>query len=326
MFGRAFHFSPPLHGLKARTVNAIHLPKIPTRSISTSSFGPFRLSPILREAPKQELAPKEPKAKKEPLKNFPNNSPGTSEIIPEFFNKSGFKIVGRDFDGNQKWLKWGKWEYQTGHEVKIVPPRYGMTVELFLKKIGKECSQHLDKFPNWEALMTSSLVDLRGLGIPIRQRKWIYRWVHKYKLGLEPSHIPCKSIARRNLQVREMQRKKHQEILQGVMKKRAQERNARRNERKEQMAKWMEEHKRIYGDAVPLFVTPQIKKTEQQKLEKKPKVVDQIHQILRSKHATAKKPERTHWQRAKLMKKYRRHNRNILKKKRKQQWGFKIWS
>jgi hypothetical protein len=40
----------------------------------------------------------------------------------------------------------------------------GMTVELFLEKIGKGCKAHLDKFPSWEELMTMKTREMKAKG------------------------------------------------------------------------------------------------------------------------------------------------------------------
>jgi hypothetical protein len=55
-----------------------------------------------------------------------------------------------------------------------------MTVEKFLKTIGRGCDEYIDKL-TWEKLMTSGSRQLKQLGIPCRQRKWILLWVEKYR-------------------------------------------------------------------------------------------------------------------------------------------------
>jgi hypothetical protein len=56
-----------------------------------------------------------------------------------------------------------------------------MTVEKFLKAIGRGCAEYTDKFESWEQLMGADRWALKNAGIPIRQRKWIRNWVEKYK-------------------------------------------------------------------------------------------------------------------------------------------------
>jgi hypothetical protein len=58
-----------------------------------------------------------------------------------------------------------------------------MTVEKFLRKIGKNCVEHADKFKSWEELMTLRSYRLKKLGIPLAQRKWILKFVWKYREG-----------------------------------------------------------------------------------------------------------------------------------------------
>ena len=77
-------------------------------------------------------------------------------------------------------------------------PRGDMTVEKFLKTIGRGCEDHLDDFEDWSDLMTARGFALKQRGIPVRQRRWILRWVEHYKQGRDPVHIPLVSRAKKN--------------------------------------------------------------------------------------------------------------------------------
>ncbi len=63
------------------------------------------------------------------------------------------------------------------------------TVPLFLKAIGRGCESHASKFPSWTALFSSDASDMKKLGIPVRERKWILNWTSKYGLGIDPYYI-----------------------------------------------------------------------------------------------------------------------------------------
>jgi hypothetical protein len=75
----------------------------------------------------------------------------------------------------------------------IPPPRYGITKDIFLYKIGKSCEEYKDKFESWEKLFSLKSKEMRGLGIPAKQRKWILNWTEKYRQGIEPYAIRFKS-------------------------------------------------------------------------------------------------------------------------------------
>lgn len=75
----------------------------------------------------------------------------------------------------------------------IIPRRrHGLTVESFLEKIGKNCIEHKDKFEAWEDLFTMKTEIMKLKEIPIIQRKWILKWVEKYRQGETPG-ITCKN-------------------------------------------------------------------------------------------------------------------------------------
>jgi hypothetical protein len=80
----------------------------------------------------------------------------------------------------------------------LPPARGDMTVEKFLKAIGRGCAEYTDKFESWEQLMGADRWALKNAGIPIRQRKWIRNWVEKYKRGVEPYFVPIHSQTKRN--------------------------------------------------------------------------------------------------------------------------------
>ncbi|PVU98737.1 hypothetical protein BB559_001335 [Furculomyces boomerangus] len=62
-------------------------------------------------------------------------------------------------------------------------------VEDFLKTIGRGCDKYVSVFKDWDQLFKSSGKDLEGLGIPVKQRRWILNWSNKMKLGVEPYYI-----------------------------------------------------------------------------------------------------------------------------------------
>jgi len=71
----------------------------------------------------------------------------------------------------------------------VPPPRNGMTVEKFLKTIGRGCEEYIDKL-DWEKLFTSTGFKLKQLGIPIRQQTTLIK-------TYDP-HV-CQEISERNL-------------------------------------------------------------------------------------------------------------------------------
>jgi len=74
-----------------------------------------------------------------------------------------------------------------------IPPPNGLTVETFLKNIKKDCVDHATKFQSWEELMTLKTAELKKREIPTKQRKWILRWVEKYKQGVPPRYTGRKA-------------------------------------------------------------------------------------------------------------------------------------
>ncbi|OLN84478.1 Protein FYV4, mitochondrial [Colletotrichum chlorophyti] len=57
-------------------------------------------------------------------------------------------------------------------------------VPTLLKVLGRGLSQHVDKFPSWEALFTLTSPQLRELGLePPRARRYLLSWLEKYRKG-----------------------------------------------------------------------------------------------------------------------------------------------
>lgn len=78
------------------------------------------------------------------------------------------------------------------HPAVIPRRRHGLTVESFLEKIGKNCVEYKDKFECWEDLFTMKTEIMRLKEIPLIQRKWILKWVQKYRQGETPG-VTCKN-------------------------------------------------------------------------------------------------------------------------------------
>ncbi|KAL9650760.1 hypothetical protein ABK040_001812 [Willaertia magna] len=69
----------------------------------------------------------------------------------------------------------------------VIPRRRrGLTVETFLKAIGKGCEEHVDKFTSWDDLFLSKSQKLKKKEIPVAQRRWILKWLEKYRQGETP--------------------------------------------------------------------------------------------------------------------------------------------
>lgn len=74
-----------------------------------------------------------------------------------------------------------------------------MTVEKFLKTIGRGCEDYAEKFEgSWEKLFSSRTHQLRKMEIPLKQRKWILFWTERYRNGIDPWYIPLRSRTKRN--------------------------------------------------------------------------------------------------------------------------------
>jgi len=68
----------------------------------------------------------------------------------------------------------------------IPTARDGMTVERFLQQIGRKCDEFVPKFPTWQDLMAADAARLKELGVDPKRRKYILRWTHFYRQGIEP--------------------------------------------------------------------------------------------------------------------------------------------
>jgi hypothetical protein len=77
----------------------------------------------------------------------------------------------------------------------------GMTYEKFMNTIGRGCEEHMDKIGSWEALFTMKGEDMKAKEVPVRQRRWILRWVELYRQGIDPWFIPLKSKTKKNLKL-----------------------------------------------------------------------------------------------------------------------------
>ena len=67
----------------------------------------------------------------------------------------------------------------------VVAARNGMTVETFLKTIGRGVEEAASKFKTWDELVTSDGDAMKAKGVKVRQRRWILNWVEKYRTGVE---------------------------------------------------------------------------------------------------------------------------------------------
>ena len=118
------------------------------------------------------------------------------------------EIVGAGFDAFREFPSDEELASTRFKSRKATPPAVpspqsptGMTwtVELFLQRIARGCEAHVDKFESWEALFTARGAELKKLGIPVRERRWILRWTEHYRQGLEPLFISkARSKARKN--------------------------------------------------------------------------------------------------------------------------------
>jgi hypothetical protein len=74
-------------------------------------------------------------------------------------------------------------------------------VKTFLKKIGRHCEEYTEKFQDWNTLLRQ----LKVVGIPVKQRRWILNWLEKYRQGGEVYSIAESS---KNSKI-DIKRKKH---------------------------------------------------------------------------------------------------------------------
>ncbi|EFW14489.1 hypothetical protein D8B26_008334 [Coccidioides posadasii str. Silveira] len=64
------------------------------------------------------------------------------------------------------------------------PTPFVPDTKTFLTLIGRNMSQYSDKLSSWEQLFTISSQELRELGVePARQRRYLLRWVDKFRRG-----------------------------------------------------------------------------------------------------------------------------------------------
>jgi len=80
----------------------------------------------------------------------------------------------------------------------IVAARNGMTVEKFLKTIGRGCDAYIKSFDSWDDFASSRGREMKEKEIPIKQRKWMMRWLEKYRQGEEPRFVKFTSKAHKN--------------------------------------------------------------------------------------------------------------------------------
>ena len=59
-------------------------------------------------------------------------------------------------------------------------------MQTFLEKIGRDCGQYADKFSSWEELFTMPSFVMKKKEIPVEKRRWILRWLNKYRQGYTP--------------------------------------------------------------------------------------------------------------------------------------------
>ncbi|KAJ2959548.1 hypothetical protein NQZ79_g4985 [Umbelopsis isabellina] len=77
---------------------------------------------------------------------------------------------------------------------KQVPSPRGeiMDVEAFLKHAGRGSDEAATKFQDWNHLFTASSRDLKEMGLPTKQRKYILSRVEFFRQGIDPYPIAVK--------------------------------------------------------------------------------------------------------------------------------------
>jgi len=116
--------------------------------------------------------------------------------------------------------------------VTLPEPRFGITKEIFLQKIGKGCSEYADKFQSWEELMTLKGQTLKKREIPVKARRWILNWVEKYKQGEEPRGVRFASIAEKNKEKKKERFEKHKEDFAKRVARKLYERNQEKQKKR----------------------------------------------------------------------------------------------
>ncbi|KAF9584311.1 hypothetical protein BGW38_006906 [Lunasporangiospora selenospora] len=70
---------------------------------------------------------------------------------------------------------------------------------VFLTKIGRSSEQAAEKFKSWDHLFTASTQEMKsGLGLSVKQRRWILNWREKYRQGVDPYVIPLKPVKKKS--------------------------------------------------------------------------------------------------------------------------------
>jgi len=57
------------------------------------------------------------------------------------------------------------------------------TVESFLERIGRNCIEHKEHFPNWHSLFALTSRQMKEKGIDVQARRYILHQVQKYRDG-----------------------------------------------------------------------------------------------------------------------------------------------
>ena len=65
-----------------------------------------------------------------------------------------------------------------------IPRKPFDSVKAILEKIGRNCASHASKFSSWSDLFKMSSEKMEAAGIPVRERKWILKWLNLYRYYL----------------------------------------------------------------------------------------------------------------------------------------------
>jgi len=203
-----------------------------TLRLFSSNNPPKREEDLLDEDAPIEKASSEqvsPYQGEEPIKPAPRfQSPNPYHYYPPYLTFP----LHIDNPYNDKWTH--PPVYIPKNKRKTVPtPRYGITKEIFLYKIGKNCYEYKDKFESWDKVFTLNSKQMKKLGIPTKQRRWILRWTEKYRQGVEPYSIRFKSISTKNKRTRLEKQKTHKALnLKAQLKKKAKDAAAKAQKEK----------------------------------------------------------------------------------------------
>lgn len=77
------------------------------------------------------------------------------------------------------------------------PVRDEYTVESFLDTIGRNCKEHASKFTSFDQMLSMKSEQMKKLGIPTKQRKWILLWTERWRLGMPIYAIPKKDSSKK---------------------------------------------------------------------------------------------------------------------------------